>query len=125
MSQARTDSETRRQAARAALDVLGSHRGDRQRLGVQCPRSHHVAFVYDTEAGPVFWARTGPHAHGSKDFVDTGHHGAERAEYVDLLEAARGADDTLPAWCDCGPQTLSRSALLGTVHAGERMLHLP
>ncbi len=125
MSQGRTDAETRRQAARAALEVLGAHRAERQRLSVQCPRSHHVAFVYDTDAGLVFWTRTGPHAHGSKDFVDTGHHGTPRAEIVDLLESGPGTGDTLPAWCDCGTHSLSRAELLGRVHAGDRTLHLP
>ena len=30
------------------------------------------------------------------------------------------ADDSVPAWCDCGRRTLSRSAMLEWIAAGER-----
>lgn len=117
--------ETRRRVAAEALGELVSYRSDRQRLSVQCPRSHHVANVYDTDACLVCWTVTGPHAHGSRDFVDTAHHGQRRgSEYVDLLEAGPLLGDDLPAWCECGPRTLSRSELRGCVVANQRTLRL-
>jgi hypothetical protein len=40
---------------------------------------------------------------------------------LDLLEAPRdAADDTLPAWCDCGHRTLSRADILTWVADRER-----
>ncbi|MGH3518628.1 MAG: hypothetical protein ACRDQ7_14660 [Haloechinothrix sp.] len=117
--------DVRRRKAREALSALGSHRSDRRKLSIQCSRSHHVAFVYDTEAGLVYSTVTGPHAHGSRDFVDTAHHGGRRgAEYVDLLEAGPMVDDELPAWCECGPRTLSRSELDEHITAERRKLRL-
>ncbi|MCB8997875.1 MAG: hypothetical protein H6528_11315 [Actinobacteria bacterium] len=116
----------RQERAERALAALGSHRSAHQRLNVQCPRSHHVAGVYETEVGLVYHAIEGPHAHGSKDRVDTAHHGGTRgADFVDLLAAGPMSDDGLPAWCDCGPWTLSRERLIedaalrpGTVRVG-------
>ena len=113
-------------AAREALDALGKDQPEHQRTSVQCRRSHHVAAVYDTSAGLVYRSLTGPHAHGSRDFVDTAHHAAHRGQaYVDLLEPGPMAEDGLPGWCDCGSWTLSRSELLGQVQAGHRTVHLP
>ncbi len=121
-----TENAAKLRTARAALDALGPDRDDHQRLNVQCRHSHHVAGVYDTPAGLVYRAVTGPHAHGSRDFVDTAHHGGHRGhEYVDLLAPGPMAGDGLPAWCDCGSWTLSRSELLGQAQAGHRTVHLP
>ncbi|MBD3785175.1 MAG: hypothetical protein IE926_19900 [Micrococcales bacterium] len=79
-------------------------------MTVQCRHAHHVAAVYDTDEGLVVVSRTGPHAHGSRDFLDLGRRGSRGgAEYADLLDA--GPADGLPAWCDCGPRTLSRAEL--------------
>ncbi|WP_191279654.1 hypothetical protein [Nocardioides flavus (ex Wang et al. 2016)] len=65
-----------------------------------------------------------PGSHGSKDRIDTGHHGSPSgAELVDLLDAPE-AEDALPAWCDCGPRTLSRTALLAHLRDGTRTVHL-
>lgn len=117
--------EITRKLATEALGALGKHRSDRQVLSVQCARSHHVATVYDTDAGLVFRSVTGPHAHGSRDFVDTAHHGDRGgAEYVDLLEAGPLVADELPAWCDCGSHMLSRSELAGLVAKRQRTLRL-
>jgi hypothetical protein len=117
--------DRRRRAAARALEALGPRRGDEQRLSIQCPNGHHVGAVYETEVGPVFRALTGPHAHGSKDFVDTPHHGGSRGtEYVDLLEPASSTDDQLPAWCDCGSWTLSRAEVRREVRAGHRTWHV-
>jgi hypothetical protein len=112
--------QRRQQRAAEALAVFGKQRSEHQRLSVQCARSHHLAAVYETEAGLVYHAVEGPHAHGSKDFVDTAHHGGTRGtEYVDLLRADPMSDDGLPAWCDCGPHTLSRRDLLQAAADGE------
>ncbi len=124
MTSGRTLSGERRDRAQRALDALGPTRAEEERLTVQCRRAHHLAAVYDTAAGPVVVTRTGPHAHGSKDFVDTGHHGTARVDLVDLLGVGREADDALPAWCDCGPVELSRSALRSALHAGRRTLRV-
>jgi hypothetical protein len=123
MSTATTD-RRRREAARA-FEALGPYRGDARRLSIQCPHGHHVGAVYETEVGLVLHAVTGPHAHGSKDFVDTAHHGGSHGtEYVDLLQAASSTDDRLPAWCDCGSWTLSRAEVARQVRAGRRTWHV-
>jgi hypothetical protein len=84
-----------------------------------------VAAVYSTPDGLVYESRTGPHSHGSKDFIDTGRSGSRGGvEHVDLLAAGPAGDDALPAWCDCGPRTLSRAELLAHVRAGERSVRL-
>lgn len=117
--------DTRRQIAADALATLGMHRGDHQRLSVQCSRSHHLAAVFETGAGLVYQAIEGPHAHGSRDRVDTAHHGGPRGtEYVDLLVGDPMSDDGLPAWCDCGPHTLSRSALLEEAASGSHTVRV-
>ena len=117
----------RRQMAADALAAFGKQRSEHQRLSVQCARSHHLAAVYETEVGLVYHAVEGPHAHGSKDFVDTAHHGRSRGtEYVDLLAGGPVSDDGLPAWCDCGPHTLSRSDLMRSAADGEvRTVRIP
>lgn len=122
-----TTSGRRRQVATDALAVFGKQRSEHQRLSVQCAHSHHLAAVYETEAGLVYHAIEGPHAHGSKDRIDTAHHGGPRGtEYVDLLAADPMSDDGLPAWCDCGPHTLSRSDLLKAAADGEvRTVRVP
>ena len=122
----RPASDRRHHQADRALLALGADLAEHQRFNVQCPRSHHVAAVYSTAAGLVYRALTGPHAHGSKDRVDTAHHGRPRGlEYVDMLDAGPAADDELPAWCDCGPWTLSRIDLLDQARLGHRTVHLP
>lgn len=113
-----------RMVARAALAALGGRRGEHLRVEVSCACSHRVAAIYDTSAGPVYVAVTGPHAHGARDFVDTAHHGGRRGrEYVDLLRTP-AADDALPAWCECGPRTVSRAAVLAALTAGQRRLRV-
>jgi hypothetical protein len=119
-------SERRRRIAADALALLGTQRSEHQRLSVQCPHSHHLAAVYETEAGLVYHAIEGPHAHGSKDRIDTAHHGGPRGtEYVDLLAGGPMSDDGLPAWCDCGTHILSRSELLKDAAAGQRTVRVP
>lgn len=126
MGTGRASVDIRRRKASDALSALGSRRSDNRKLSLQCPRSHHVAAVYDTEAGLVYSTATGQHAHGSRDFVDTAHRGGRHgAEYVDLLNGGPMVDDELPAWCECGPRTLSRAELGGHIAAERRKVLLP
>jgi hypothetical protein len=117
----------RRQTARTALADLGSKRAEHKQISVQCSRSHHVATVYATPAGPVYVAVTGPRAHGSRDRHDAAHHNnTHGVEQVDLLVDSRDpmVDDALPASCECGPRTLSRSELLRVIAEGKRRLRV-
>lgn len=111
--------DDRRRSAAHALTELGEHRSDRLVLNVQCSRSHHLAAVFETADGLVYEALEGPHAHGSLDYVDTAHHGGSRgSRFIDLLAGDPYSDDGLPAWCDCGPYTLSRSMLQELARTG-------
>jgi hypothetical protein len=117
--------DQRRKLASQALAELGMHRSDSEQLSVQCRHAHHVAAIYLTAAGLVYQARTGPHSHGSKDFIDTGQRGSRGGhEYADLLDAGPHEDDTLPAWCDCGSWTLQRSSLRHDLDLGRRTVHV-
>jgi hypothetical protein len=109
--------EKRHQFAREAWQVLPHGGRDSARLHVQCGRSHHVAVVYDTDAGLVYSAPVRPHSHGQRDLPDTMHGTAEPEQWFDLLDVAD--DDELPAWCDCGHRSLSRATVLDWVAAGE------
>lgn len=126
MSGPSTTSSRRQHAAAEALARLGRSRGEHQVLSIQCSRSHHLAAVYDTDAGPVYVSVTGPHAHGDRDRVDTAHHGGRRGtDYLDLLARSGASPATLPAWCDCGPRDVSRAEVLGALQDRVRTLHLP
>lgn len=119
MTRATTQTQSRQRRAREGLDAWGARTAQAERMTVQCHRSHHLAAVYETDVGPVVRTRPGPHSHGSKDFVDVGHHGGRRQERLDLLEGGPGVADGIPAWCDCGPVELSRSDLLTRLGAHE------
>lgn len=115
----------RRHAAQTALQALSAQRDEHLLCSVRCSRNHHVAAVYDTAAGPVYEALTGPHAHGRRDFIDAGHHGQHHGTPIlDLLDAGTDptVDDALPAWCECGPRILSRSELQDALAAHQRQL---
>ena len=125
MSNAKTMSQARQDSAARALLALQPQASEHQRLGVQCRHGHHLAAVYETGEGLVYAARTGPHSHGSKDFIDTGRSGSPGGgKFVDLLVAQSGVDDALPAWCDCGPCTLSRHDLTHSIRRGVRALRV-
>lgn len=115
----------RQDVARQALDDLGKERDDRALVRVRCGRSHHVAAVFDTAAGPVFESLLGPHAHGDRDFVDTGHHGSlHGTRYVDLLDGGHLAEDLVPARCECGIHELSRTELQRAIDAHQHTIQL-
>lgn len=121
----KTESARRQDRARDALSNLGKARSESQALSLQCRSAHHIATVYRTSAGLVYVARTGPHSHGDRDFIDTGAHGSRGGtEYLDLLVADSTAEDTLPAWCDCGSRRISRSEILRLISEGRRTVRL-
>jgi hypothetical protein len=116
----------RRRIARKAVEALGVGRGDYAIVRVTCPASHRVATVYRTDEGPVIVAGGGPGAHGSRDRVDTAHHGDRLgSEYVDMLESTRFEDDEVPARCACGSRTLSRAELKRAVETHTHALAVP
>lgn len=85
-----------------------------------CSASHHLATVYDTDAGLVYASTIRAHSHGDRDLPDTPHHGHQPRRWFDLLQApGTEADDLLPAWCDCGQRSLSRRALQEWCAQGE------
>lgn len=116
----------RRRTARAAVEALGPQRSDHALVRVTCPSSHRVATVYKTPEGPALVSGGGPHAHGSRDFVDTAHHGDSLgSEFVDMLAATAFEDDAVPARCACGPHTLSRQELMQAVKSHTHVIPLP
>lgn len=117
----RTRARTRSEAAEQAWAALPHGGRDAVRLQVQCARSHHVATVYDTGAGLVYAAPVRDVSHGSRDLPDEPKGDQHAHRWYDWVADAPGAaaDDALPAWCDCGPRTLSRRALRHWLDAGE------
>jgi hypothetical protein len=119
-----TQVNDRRRRAAEAMTALGAGLSGHEVLSVQCAHSHHVAVVYDTEAGLVFRSLTGPHAHGRKDRADVAHHASQHGDaYVEVL-TDREADEMLPASCDCGSWSLARADLVADVRAGKRTTHV-
>ena len=118
-----TSHAVREKIARRAFEALGPSPSQKTRLMVQCNSAHHLAAVYDTDAGRVYRTELHSKAHGRKDFVDTGHHGSRLGrDWFDLLDAGEGAgaSDELPAGCECGPYTLSRKMLVQQIAQGEK-----
>jgi hypothetical protein len=121
MTQYASTHESRQQAARSAWSELPHGGRQSVRLDVQCAHGHHVAAVYDTPAGWVFVAPVRGHSHGSRDRVDEPHGSHAVDTWIDLIAPVDDlqVDDSVPAWCDCGPRTLSRAAMLEWIAAGE------
>ena len=121
----RTVHEVRAHAAGAAFRALGPSPNLHRVLAVHCARGHHVAGVFRTPEGPVCVTRPRAHAHGDRDRHDAAHHGGHRdTDLVDWLEPGvpPEVDDAVPAGCECGPRSLSRTALRAAVAAGEHRL---
>lgn len=117
-----TSHVVREKVARRAYEALGPSPSQNAVLQVSCDRSHHLAAVYDTEAGPVFHSVLHSKAHGRRDYFDVGHHASQLGlDWFDLLDP--GPDpaiaDELAAGCECGPYTLSRKLLLQHIADGE------
>jgi hypothetical protein len=112
----------RRELARSALTGLGPDLDEHLRLVVRCPRSHVVAFVYDTDEGLVYRAVDGRHRHGATAAsTGTGH---LENDVVEPVAAAPAQGDALPAWCECGPHAVSRRMVAEFVRTRCRVLRL-
>lgn len=117
-----TSHQVREKIARRAFEALGPSPSQHMVLMVQCPHSHHLAAVYDTQAGRVFHSILHAGSHGRKDYEDLGHHASQLGrDWFDLLDAEPDASvpDELEAGCECGPYTLSRSQLIQQIADGE------
>lgn len=120
----RTRSEDRQAEARELLAALGDARPQHELLVIQCARSHHVAEVISTPGGAVYLTRTGPPSYGRMDRPNLGAHGAPSGiDFTDLLVDPMAGDE-LPAWCDCGPRTLSREWVLEQLDGGSRTVRV-
>jgi hypothetical protein len=111
--------------AQEAYRALGPSPSEHVALAVHCASGHHVAAVYDTPGGLVFAAHQWSHSHGDRDRHDAAHHGGHRdALWFDWLVPSPGLtdDDPLPAGCECGQRSLSRSLLRAALAAGDRRL---
>lgn len=125
MSGTASQSTDRQARATSALAEVGAPLSSVRLLAVHCANGHHVAGVYRTPEGPVVQAATGRHSHGHRDRIDTPHRGSRASSmWTDLLAPLPFADDGLPAWCECGPWTLSRTALTAWIDAGDRRVVL-
>jgi len=116
-----TNHEERAAIARKAYEALGPSPSQSMVLQVQCNSAHHVAAVYNTDAGLAFHSVLHSKAHGRRDYEDVGHHASRLGlDWFDLL--LPGADpavsDDLPAGCECGPYTLLRAQLIEQVGQG-------
>lgn len=115
-------SSGRHDLAERAWSALPHGGRDRVKLQVQCDRAHHVATVYETAVGLVYVAPLRAHSHGSRDRFDEPHGEAKPHRWFDMIGDAdeQTLDDSVPAWCDCGPRTLSRAAIRAWMAAHER-----
>jgi hypothetical protein len=115
--------DQREPIARRAYTDLGPSPSQHALLQVACGRSHHLAAVYRTDRGMVYHTILHSKSHGDRDLYDSGHHGTRLGtDWYDLLDAGDGpsVDDGLPAGCECGPYSLSRSGLLESIAQGEK-----
>lgn len=125
MSTGTSQTSERQSRASEALSEVSASLSQVRALAVQCAHGHHVAGVYRTDSGLVVQAASGRRSHGHRDRVGTPHRGTTaRPEWTDFLTPATHVDDSVPAWCDCGPWTLSRSAMAEWVEGGERRVVL-
>jgi hypothetical protein len=125
MSRSRTVSAARRSAAAAAFRALGTSPSEHLLLAVHCARSHHVAALYSTPTGVVYVAVLQARSHGDRDRPDVAHRGGHGEQpWVDWIAPGDGVapEDPLPAGCECGPRSLSRTRLLQAVESGEHRL---
>ena len=120
MTRHSTTVERRSEAARSAWSALDHGGHGAAALHIQCEHGHHVGVVFDTAEGLVFRAPVRARSHGSRDRVDEVHGSGDIDYFFDFLEGGADAGDELPAWCDCGPRVLSRSAVAGWVGAHEK-----
>ena len=111
--------------AREAFLALGSSPGDHAALAVQCAAGHHIGTVYRTPHGPLYAGVPWAHSHGDRDRHDAAHHGGHRdGLWMDWLlpDEAVTQDDPLPAGCECGTRSLSRTRLIEALASGEHRM---
>lgn len=114
-----TGHDEREVLAERAIDRLPDGGREAVALQVQCSRSHHLAKVFDTDAGLAYQSTVHGHAHGHRDRIDDPHGVGQVHHWSDLLDADP-ADDALPAWCECGQRILSRAAVRRWIDDGEK-----
>jgi hypothetical protein len=103
--------------AREAWALLPHGGRDLVRMQVQCAHGHHLAKVYDTDAGLVVATTLRARSHGRRDRPDQPHTPAPMPEFFDLLDEGTG---DIPAWCVCGHRTLARPELQTWLSAGDK-----
>ena len=121
----RSSHEVRERSARRAYEALGPSPSEKALVTVNCSSAHHLGAVYDTSDGRVFHSVLSSRSHGRKDYIDTGHNGAQTGrDWYDFLDA--GDDplvaDELETGCDCGPYQLSRALLIKQIAQGEKRI---
>lgn len=117
-----TSHEAREKKARRAYEALGPSPSQSAVLQVSCDRSHHLAAIFQTEAGLVFHSVLHSKAHGRRDYFDSGHHASQLGvDWFDLLDPGKdpAIADELAAGCECGPYTLSRALLIQHIADGQ------
>lgn len=117
-----TSHEAREKKARRAYEALGPSPSQSAVLQVSCDRSHHLAAIFQTEAGLVFHSVLHSKAHGRRDYFDSGHHASQLGvDWFDLLDPGEdpAIADELAAGCECGPYTLSRALLIQHIADGQ------
>jgi len=121
MSESELTHAERSELAEAAWSALPHGGHDAVRLRVQCRRGHHVATVFTTTAGLVYVAPVRPRSHGAHDLPDQPRRDQQPHRWFDFITEGETstADDTLPAWCDCGHRALSRTGVQEWLSSGE------
>jgi hypothetical protein len=105
--------------ARQEWEALPHGGRDSVVMQVQCADGHELAKVFRTDAHLLVRTTVRPRSHGNRDLPDKPHTPNEMRRIVDMLEVDDAADDSIPAWCDCGARTLSRAALRDWLTQGE------
>jgi hypothetical protein len=113
-----TDRSAQQARARTAWTALPHGGRDAVILQVQCAQGHHLAKVLATDIGPIVVTTVRAHSHGDRDLPDAPHSPGRAPFFVDLRDVP-GADDAIPAWCDCGHRVLSRAVLRAWSATGE------
>jgi len=131
MTRTPTVHSIRERSALEAYRALGPSPSDHSVLAVHCAAGHHVGGIYRAPGGLLYVGVPWAHGHGDRDRHDAAHHGGHRdTPWIDWLavdagpDAPHGAppDDTIPAGCECGRRTLSRTLLAQAAQEGTRRM---
>lgn len=107
------------QASRNALAASAvESAGANEIMTIQCPRSHHLARVFQTSEGMIIEANLNRRSHGRRDLHSDPHGVDEASLWWDFVDPGHGpapvdpaVDDMIPVGCACGDRLLSRSAI--------------